>query len=127
MHFSVRTVFQSEHILNIFNMVISGLKTHSYTKCIKSIYGWMSWIANTKINLFTVFKKKWIFAILIHIHLTWRIHSAGDILIHPIHCVPSKSGPHVDLHCNKINVFLRKVTATAVKTIFYYKIILSFF
>ena len=29
-HFSVRTVFQSECVLNTFNMVISGMKTQFY-------------------------------------------------------------------------------------------------
>ena len=28
MHFSVRTVFQSERLLNSFNMAISGMKKH---------------------------------------------------------------------------------------------------
>ena len=31
MHFSVRTEFQSERILNMFNMVISGMKIQFYT------------------------------------------------------------------------------------------------
>ena len=55
MHFSVRTVFQSEYVLNIFNMVGLQIRT---------------------LNIFTVFKKG-IFAILIH--FARRIHSAGDI------------------------------------------------
>ena len=45
MHFSVRTVFLSECILNIFNIVISGMKTQFYT----SKYGR---IENTNIKLF---------------------------------------------------------------------------
>ena len=39
MHFSVRTVFQSERVLNIFNMVISGMKTQFYSYCVNSKYG----------------------------------------------------------------------------------------
>ena len=31
MHFSITTVFQSESILNSFNMVILGMKTPFYT------------------------------------------------------------------------------------------------
>ena len=31
MYFSVRTVLQSERVLNIFNLVISGMKTQLYT------------------------------------------------------------------------------------------------
>ena len=37
--FSVRTVFQSERVLNICNVVISGMKTRFYTQCMKSKYG----------------------------------------------------------------------------------------
>ena len=56
MHFSVRTVFQSESVLNIFNVVISGMQTQFYTLCIKSKYGW---ITNTNIKLYySVLKKK---------------------------------------------------------------------
>ena len=39
---SARTVFQSERVLNIFNMVISGIKTQFYTLCMKSKYGWIT-------------------------------------------------------------------------------------
>ena len=31
MHFSVRTLFQNERLLNISNMVFSGMKTQFYT------------------------------------------------------------------------------------------------
>ena len=31
MRFSVKTVFKSERLLNILNMVISGMKTQLYT------------------------------------------------------------------------------------------------
>ena len=49
MHFSIRNVFQSERVLNSFNMVILGMKTPFYTKCMKSKY---SRITNTNIKYF---------------------------------------------------------------------------
>ena len=55
MHFNVKTMFQSERVLNIFNMVISGMKTQFYTKCMKSKYGR---ITNTNINFFDSGNKK---------------------------------------------------------------------
>ena len=76
MHFSVRAVLQSERVLNIFNMVISGMKTQFYTLCMKSNF---VRITNSNIYNFTVLKK-WIFAILIH--SAWRIHSGGNIYIY---------------------------------------------
>ena len=54
MYFSVRNVFQSERVLNIFKMVISGMKTQFYTSCNRSKYGR---ITNTNIKFFTVFIK----------------------------------------------------------------------
>ena len=33
MHLSVSTVLQSERVLDIFNMIISGMKTQFYTLC----------------------------------------------------------------------------------------------
>ena len=52
MHFSVRTVFQSERVLNISKMVISGMKTQFYTSRMKSKYGR---ITNTNIIYFYSF------------------------------------------------------------------------
>ena len=55
------TVFLSERVKNIFNMVISGMKTHFTPNDLKKN---MVGLQIRTLNFFTVFKKK--IAILIH-------------------------------------------------------------
>ena len=73
MHFSVRTVFQSERVVNIFNY---GHFRDENT-ILHLMYAEQIWSDNKYEHYIFLQCLKMIFAI--SIHSAWRIHSTGDI------------------------------------------------